>query len=281
MAVGTEVRRSGQGWLGPGTGAAVFSVVCVVLFYEAVRQRDFVAVHLDWPIILWVNGFASPYPFVNHAINQISELPTLTGAFIMSLLWYCWFAQAGEARRIQLVLGLGASVLAVVISRALQVGLPMHLRPLHDQAIGFVTPAGIDAAALNAWSSFPSDHAAIYFAMATVVWRASPRLGVLAGLSALFSTLPRIYTGFHFPSDIAFGAMLGISVVTLVEAYGPTRLAQRVLAWGEARPAMFYAIAFMLAYQLATLFVDIRQFGWIDPRRVGLGVDMVRRLLGL
>jgi hypothetical protein len=45
MAVGTEVRRSGQGWLGPGTGAAVFSVVCYSATARMAGQRQ-----QGWPV---------------------------------------------------------------------------------------------------------------------------------------------------------------------------------------------------------------------------------------
>jgi undecaprenyl-diphosphatase len=281
MAVGSEVGRADAGRIGARYGAAAGAVGCIAAFYWAVGHQAFLAAHMDWPIILWFNGFVSPNPFVNRAIEQISDLPAFTGAFIVTLFWYCWFSSEDEERRAQLLIGMGTAVAAVVVSRALQIGLPTHLRPLHDSAVGFTIPPGIDPQALNTWSSFPSDHAAIFFALTAVIWRASPRLGVLALLSTLFATLPRIYVGYHYPSDIAFGAMLGIALVLVVETIGPWWQARRVLAWGHARPAMFHAVGFMVSYQVATLFVDIRRFGWIDPRRLGVGVDMVHRLLGL
>jgi undecaprenyl-diphosphatase len=256
-------------------------LAAVAAFWGAVKYQSLVASYVDWPILLWLNGFASPSAFVNRAIEYTSDLPTFTGGFIIALFCYCWFRPGPMEQRADLLLGLAAAVLAVVLSRALQIGLPMHLRPLHDPAAGFVTPAGIDPAALNAWSSFPSDHATIFVALTVVVWRASSRLGVLALLATLFANIPRLYVGFHYPSDIAFGTMLGIALVMLATAYGPRLLARRVLAWGDAKPAMFHAIGFMVCFQVATLFVDIRRLGWIDPRHIGLNADIIRRLMGL
>jgi undecaprenyl-diphosphatase len=261
--------------------AAAWVTGCIAVFWVTLRHQDIVAAWLDRPAMSWINQFAVPSAFVNHAIEYTSDLPTFTGAFIVTLFAWCWFASERPDRRTPLLLGLGAAVAAVVVSRVLQIALPTHLRPLHDAGLGFVAPVGVDPAALNTWSSFPSDHAAIYFALTAVVWRASRPLGVLALLSTLFATLPRIYLGFHYPSDIAAGAILGIAVVVLVAIFGPARLARRMLAWGETRPAAFHAAGFMLCYQVATLFVDIRRLGWIDPRHLGLDAAWARGVFGL
>ena len=58
--------------------------------------------------------------------------------------------------------------------------------------------------------SFPSGHATVSFACATVLALAVPRLRVpLFALAALIS-FSRVYVGVHYPSDVLAGAVLGL-----------------------------------------------------------------------
>jgi undecaprenyl-diphosphatase len=71
----------------------------------------------------------------------------------------------------------------------------------------------IKDALLTSWSSFPSDHAMLWMAVATgifLVWRG---IGVLAILyTVLFICVPRAYLGFHYPTDLLVGAAVGIGI---------------------------------------------------------------------
>ncbi len=151
--------------------------------------------------------------------------------------------------------------------------LPVHLRPLHSPMLGFNIPPGIDLATLSGWSSFPSDHACVYFALTAVIWRQSRVLGLFALLPALLGNLPRIYLGFHYPTDVALGALLGIMLVVLIEDYGPEKLARRAVLVEHRKPGLFYLSGFLLSFEVATLFEDIRLFG--------VGFRQAYRLVGL
>ena len=237
-----------------------FAVLSVALF-STVRYEPVLAAFFDWPILLKLNHYVFPGAFLNRSINSVSELPILTGALLTGLFWYVWFESNSESAKAELFLGLGAAIAAVILSRGLQLTLPTHLRPLHDPVPGFDVPPGIDPAALSGWNSFPSDHACVYFALATVIWRRSQLLGLFALLPALIGSLPRIYLGLHYPSDVAFGALLGIFIVMMVENYGPETFARRAILFEQKRPGMFYSCGFLLTYEVATLFEDIRKTG--------------------
>jgi undecaprenyl-diphosphatase len=69
-------------------------------------------------------------------------------------------------------------------------------------------------------SSFPSGHAAFYFAISTVVFlylkKVYPRpkfwwgIGVLFFFASFLISISRVFTGLHWPSDIIAGALVGI-----------------------------------------------------------------------
>lgn len=63
---------------------------------------------------------------------------------------------------------------------------------------------------LSATQSFPSGHATVSFACATVLALAAPHLRVpLYALAALIA-FSRVYVGVHYPFDVLAGAVLGL-----------------------------------------------------------------------
>ena len=57
--------------------------------------------------------------------------------------------------------------------------------------------------------SFPSGHATVSFACATVLALAVPRLQLPLYLLAVLISFSRVYVGVHFPFDVLAGALLG------------------------------------------------------------------------
>lgn len=64
--------------------------------------------------------------------------------------------------------------------------------------------------------SFPSAHAAMTFAVATVVYFYHKRLGQLLYAFALVVGMSRIYVGVHYPTDVLVGALIGITIPVLI-----------------------------------------------------------------
>jgi len=65
--------------------------------------------------------------------------------------------------------------------------------------------------------SFPSGHAAFYFALSTVVFFYNKDAGALSFFLTLLICLARIFVGIHWPSDILAGAVIGIFSGWLVD----------------------------------------------------------------
>lgn len=62
----------------------------------------------------------------------------------------------------------------------------------------------------KATPSFPSGHAAFYFAISTVVYSYNKKLGIFFFVSSFLIVLARVFCGLHWPSDILAGAIVGI-----------------------------------------------------------------------
>ncbi len=62
----------------------------------------------------------------------------------------------------------------------------------------------------SAESSFPSGHAAFYFAISTVVYSYNKKTGIGFFIASFLISIARIFSGIHWPSDIIAGAAIGI-----------------------------------------------------------------------
>lgn len=220
---------------------------------------------IDYSAMHFLNQFAAKNEAFDTLVRHISDATLLQGGLFMTYFWGVWFksdADASDRRRGILVSLFGASVI-VLIARLLQIGLPFHARPLHTPELHFVPPIGVDPELLNKWSSFPSDHAALFFALSAAVWYESRILGYLAMAWTLIADgLSRAYLGFHYPSDIVGGAILGVVLMVFIRRVsrdaGWTKVLMR---WEADHRAIFYGAAFAITLEIATLFDDFRELG--------------------
>ena len=183
------------------------------------------------------------------------------GPMVIAICWF-WFERSPmqSARRRLLAESVLAALAALFVGRVLALTLPFRLRPAFRPDLHFVVPFD---AGLRTWSSFPSDHAVIAFALAASLFRLSPRLGLWIALHAvLVVCLPRLYFGLHHPSDLIGGALIGITLVAVVSRL-PIRHAvtAAIVDVENRRPAMFYAIGFVLLYEITEMFESFRAVG--------------------
>lgn len=229
----------------------------------------------DHQIARWLNQFAGDNPALDRFIYNSADSVLLKGGLFMAFLWWQWFRSDGTTveRRQTILITLAGAIVAVGVARMLQELLPDRQRPLHNVELGLVTPAGVNPGTLTGWSSLPSDHAVLFFALAMAVWRLHRTYGVLAFLwSAAVICLPRVYLGYHYASDVLIGALVGIVIMRLVFALPlPGLLSGPLLRWEARHTASFYCIAFLATFELAVLFKDVRQ-------AVGGGFELARHL---
>lgn len=211
----------------------------------------------DSGIILWINKIAAGAPTLSAVMSWLVDAELFKGGIIMAVLWWVWFRPTHRQQldREVVLAALAAGFVALFVARALSWTLPFRLRPM----FAFPPPFGA-LPRWNQWSSFPSDHAALYLAMTAALYTVSRRLAVLASLYVLTAIcVPRLYGGLHYPTDVIFGALLGLFFAIMVNLPRVrTLIARPGMWWRQRYPGFFYAAFFLLTYEIATLFLDLR-----------------------
>lgn len=218
----------------------------------------------DSSVLDFVNHFSRLSWSLDLAVVFISGNDLLKGGVLLALFWWGWFKEC-EIRphvRMHLISTLFSCFLAMLLARVLALLLPFRFRPLHDEAVEFLAPYGMWPRTLEGWSSFPSDHAALFFALATGMFFISRKAGIFALVyTTLFIGLPRVYTGLHYPTDIIAGGLLGVTIALLCNlSVVNNKISRPVLLWSGSRPQLFYPLMFLLTSQIAELFSSSREF---------------------
>lgn len=223
----------------------------------------------DASILSFLNGLARRSWAFDTAVVVVAESNLLKGGCLMALFFWAWFRSGGpegpgsqERSREILLATLAGALVAITLARLLIVALPHRPRPVDEPGLHLVAPHS----AGGSWageSSFPSDHATLFCELATGLLLVSRRLGAGAlTFVAVVICLPRLYLGLHYPTDVLAGSALGAGVAAVMNA-APIRTFIGGLgrSWRARRPGLFHAALFALAFEIATLFTDLRAIG--------------------
>jgi len=217
----------------------------------------------DDRVLEWFNTLTIAHPSLTKFLAWLADASFIKlGPFTATIVGLWFLPSAAEReRRERLVRGVAAAVLALLVGRVLALGLPFRPRPFARPELGLEIFESVSRG-LRTWSAFPSDHAIVAFALAMAVAKLAPRIGlVLATYATFVVCLPRTMLLLHYPTDIIFGALFGVTVTWLcmgLPAMG--RVAGRTLAVEREAPAWFYACAFLLLYEITEMFDSLRYF---------------------
>lgn len=214
-------------------------------------------------IIHFVNSFARHSWIADAILVEAAGNGLLAGGVLMIMFWVAWGKHGKNSveNRQSLALTLAATTFAVVAARIVALNLPYRQRPLHNLLLHFQLPYTADPTALISWSSFPSDHAVLYFCVATGIAIVSRRLGALAISYATLMAFLRIYIGAHYPTDVVGGALLGIGFAFLSKVARFRKAAGRALDYLGRRPGYLYALLFGWTYEMGEMFDSLRHIG--------------------
>jgi undecaprenyl-diphosphatase len=134
------------------------------------------------------------------------------------ILGFLVFALGKRDWRIKFIV-IAEGILAVILSRGIitEIFRFFYHYPRPFDALGF-TPLVNESS-----YSFPSGHAAFFFALAMVAVYYSRKLGTWYFTFAVLNGLARIYVGVHWPLDILGGVLVGVLSGIVVHAlFRPT-----------------------------------------------------------
>jgi undecaprenyl-diphosphatase len=216
----------------------------------------------DAGIISFVNGFVHRWFALDATIALIATNTLFSGGAIAALIWWAWFRPDTNqsADREFLSCGIFTAFLSVLVARTLAELVPYRERPIHRPELHLRIPYGFNESTAIHWSSFPSDHAAMFSALALSIYFVSRRAGIAAFCYVLlFISVPRLYMGFHYPTDILVGALIGIGVASLARIGSFRKIITRpIMRCMEQSHGLFYAGFFILTFQIAIVFASFR-----------------------
>lgn len=229
---------------------------------------------MDELILKWVNGFVGQSQTLDRFEVLVSYNEILKGMPIVLLFLFLWYLPRADQieTRLRLIALLLVAIVAIVVGRGAAMLLPHRDRPILNEALELHLVPGFSPDGLNDWSSFPSDHAVLFMALATCFWMVNCWAGMLAVFHAIFFVcFTRVFLAYHYPSDILGGIIIGVAVALLLmrPVTGMVRRAG-ILEMGERWPQFFNPALFVVLFQIMTMFGSARILA--GALRQGLGL---------
>lgn len=232
---------------------------------------------LDQAVLGTINLLSRQSWAFDRAVQFLSGEHLLKGAVLSAALWWAWFRPEREPRRepghsrrrvVATVLGVMA---ALLIGKLIQLALPFRARPMHTPELGLLLPYGAPPTLMSGWTSFPSDHAIIFIGLCAGLFFISRRAGWLCLAYVLTVVLlPRLYLLLHYPTDLLAGAAIGATSVIAANHWLPhAKPVDWAMAQVQQRPEIAYPVMFVLSYQIAVLFDNVRAIALAAARAVG------------
>jgi undecaprenyl-diphosphatase len=218
---------------------------------------------IDISVYRFFQAYAGQWP-LDHIAGFEEDNNLIKGGFFLAAYIYVWFRKGSDQeknRRVTIAILTGTMV-ALMVCRAIADLAPFRIRPMFDPAIPHASYAFEVAPNMESWSSFPSDTAAFFFALAIGLAHLLRRYTApLILYTAVWICVPRMFLGVHYLSDIVAGGAIGGMVVlaSIRSEWLRSSLASRVLGFMDAKPELFYAAAFLVCFEMGALFDDIRE----------------------
>jgi PAP2 superfamily len=231
-----------------------------------VEERDIMS-HL-W-IELWlmqvIGSLAGSWELLDRAMYPLLHNDLLKGVPFAAALLVPWAVPQPphqEAERMSALHIALAAMGSLMVGRIIQ-NVIESPRPLMVPDIAAMYPAAFQGYQFD-WNSFPSDHMALYFAIALgTLWLRRPWGIALLIWSLAVVAFPRLYVGYHYPLDILGGmtvATVSLAILWWARGWLSVPLG-KVDHLATRHPTLAMAGMFCLCFQIATVFDSVRELG--------------------
>lgn len=155
----------------------------------------------DTALFSWVNQFAGRWFWVDSFAVFFAQYSgyVLPGVLILILVV--------KRKEINWKFTIGGVIASLALSRGF---ITEIIRFFYDRSRPFEVLDIVPLVEHSAGSSFPSGHAAFYFALSWFLFFWNKKIGIVFLAATLFMTAARVFTGVHYPGDIAGGFAIGL-----------------------------------------------------------------------
>jgi undecaprenyl-diphosphatase len=175
-------------------------------------------INLDYHLFKIINDLAVKLTIFNPLMRILAT--DAEYLFYISILIY-WFTRIKQNRKM---------VIESLLSACTALGISGIIAHFYYRDRPFITHTVFQLIKHPANASFPSDHAAGAFVIATAIWQFRKKDGTVWLILALCIALSRIWTGVHYPSDVIAGALIGsVSAYVVHQLFAKSLNASRLL----------------------------------------------------
>lgn len=209
---------------------------------------------LDIQLLQWLNSFVGASSLGDKLILLFCNNNLVRGLFVFFPLAWMLFSPDETIRR-KLLAGFSATCFAVVLSAWIQHHFSGHLRPMLDPSLHVKL---VEAALAENWNrnnSFPSDSATLFGGLTATLAAVSAIWGLVGGVWAFITVgIFRIVVGFHFPSDIVAGWLLGWGCVRIALSYPFINMFDAIYNLFARKPFIIPGLMFIFLADAFSLF---------------------------
>ena len=235
---------------------------------------------IDLRVLFFLREGADRWPKLDAFFDLLASNEVLKAGPVLVAIWALWFVRDAKTddRRIGIVSLLIAGCSAAIFSVCLTRVLPLRLRPVFEPSLSSAFSMPHIAPDWARVSSLPSDHAALFIALACGLTFVSRRWGLLLLLHALlFVLLPRAFIGLHYFWDLVAGALIGVVFAWLGSSdVVRTRVSAPLVRFEASHAPAFYGVMFALTMQIGELFHGSREVLGLLSRAGGALVHSIR-----
>lgn len=164
---------------------------------------------MDYYLFQQINQFAGKWACIDNIGIFLAEY---SGYFLMLILLSFLFLGEKKKYRVMVV----EAFFAMILSRLIITNI---IRAIYSRPRPFITHQVNILLKHEASASFPSGHAAFFFAISAIVYFYNKKAGIFFFIISLLMGLSRVFVGIHYPWDIFAGIVVGVFSAWIIDKY--------------------------------------------------------------